>query len=123
MYICEEEKNWKGLRLYYDWFMSLASEMPGLKGKLLITNTKYLMARLLMEFEEYEDAKPLFEEVKKIFKEKEQFLSVIECDLFLIALKFYLKDGKNIKEFDESYENVIETAKVHGLEMEGRVYG
>ena len=76
-----------------------------------------------MEFQDYEDAKPIFEEVKKIFKEKEQFLSVVECDLFLIALKFYLKDQPNYKEFDKSYENVMESAKVHGLEMEGRVYG
>ena len=97
--------------------------MPGMKGKLLVTNTKYLMATLLVEFEDYEEAKTLFEEVKKVFKEKEQFLKVIECDLFLIALKFYLKEGKNIEEFDKSYDNVMETAKVHGLQMEGKIYG
>lgn len=62
--------------------------MPEMKGKLIVTNTKYLMAMLLIEFEDYEEAKPLFEDVKKTFKEKEQFLKVIECDLFLIALKF-----------------------------------
>ena len=57
--------------------MSLASQMPEMKGKLLITNTKYLMAMLLMEFEEYEESLELFEKVKQAFKEKEQFLSVI----------------------------------------------
>lgn len=59
-----------------------------MKGKLLVTNTKYLMAKLLMEFGDFAEAKPIFEQVKKIFKEKEQFLNVIECDLFLMALKF-----------------------------------
>lgn len=103
--------------------MSIVDDMPSMKGSLLISNTRYLMGQMYLEFEYYEEAKPLIEESKEIFKQKEQFLQVIECDLFLIAIELELNDDAVIEEFNHSYEKVMETAKVHGLDMQGRVQG
>ena len=57
------------------------------------------------------------------FKAKEQFLQTIECELYLIAISLQESEGANIKEFDKKYDKVMETAKVHGLEMKGRFIG
>ena len=86
MRIFVEEKDLKSFTQYYNWFMSLIDKMPSMKNSLLVINTKYLMARMNLVFEDYEEAKPLIEEAMAEFKAREQFLQAIECELYLIAI-------------------------------------
>ena len=50
---------------------------------------------MFLEFDYYQEAKPFIEEAAAIFKQKEQFLNVIECDLFLIAVDLELNEEFN----------------------------
>ena len=78
-----------------------------------------------IELYDYEEAKKILEEVKEVFKSKEQFLEMIECDLLLVAINLELDKKANIKEYSQAYQRVIEAAKVLGLnlDLQGRLIG
>ena len=123
MKIFVEEKDLRNFRDYYETFMAIVNAKPALKNSIIVTQTNYLMGQLYLEFQYHEEAKPLIEESKQIFKQKEQFLHVIECDLYLIAIELELGDNAKIEQFSKSYEKLMEAAKVQGLVMQGRVFG
>ena len=59
MKILVEDKNLKGFKRHYNWFMDLVGSMPEMKASMLVINTRFLMAQMHIEFEEYKKAQPL----------------------------------------------------------------
>jgi len=123
MRIFVEDKNLSDFKRRYNWFMSIAESMPQIKGSMLVLDTRYLMARTHFEFDEFKKAKALFEELKTVFKTKELFLQVFECDLYLLACNLSLEKEVKAAEFNSAYDKIMEAGKVPGLSLHGRSIG
>lgn len=123
MKIFVEDKNLKGFKRHYNWFMELVDYMPEMKASMLVINTKFLMAQMHFEFEEYKKAQSLIEGLKVVFKTKELFLQVLECDLYLLAVNLSLVKDTKMADFSSAYDKVMDTAKVLGISLHGRSIG
>ena len=68
---------------------------------------------------DYEAARSGIEKIKDVFKEKEIYTRVVECELLTAELE--LMQDRNPDEFRKMYKKVLETAKAHAMEMRGPV--
>ena len=119
LHILVQQKNLKDFKNYYEWFMSLVKSVPSLKDSLIVLKTQYLMVQMYYEWDNYKEAKGVIDSIKDLLKAKEQFMTVIECDLYSIAIDLNLNSKSNLDSFSEAYDRVVESAKVHGILMQG----
>ena len=78
----------------------------------------YLAQKDLMDTD-YEATRVTLDEIINIFKEKEIFTRVVECEM--LKAEMLIVEDKNVDEFRKAYNKVLDMAKAHAMEMRGPV--